>query len=385
MSTEASPVMSGPSTSLSNMDTKGTTGVLETGQGEWTDVQQIPRNASTLDGHLAAGRQEALSLAGAHLRHPSTEKAVVPDIVDLFSGCGGLSMGFQKAGFEILGAYDNWEHAVATYNLNHPDEQKVAEVLDLSDTDATIEELSKFSRPGESYPAIIGGPPCQDFSSAGKRVEGDRADLTEKFALIVEEFQPEFFLMENVSMAAKAGVYRRAIQHMRSLGYQVEPMVLDASRMGVPQRRKRLIAFGSKDHSLVARVLEAWEDNLESDPMTIRQYFREVENRELDFDHYYRHPRSYSRRGVFSVDEPSPTIRGVNRPIPRTYSGHPGNPVGVEGLRQLDTSERAQIQTFPADFKFNCSQTNAEQLIGNAVPVRMGEYLAVWIAAALKD
>lgn len=361
------------------------TEVLETGEGGWTAIQQMPPNGSTFDGRGAAGRQGTLSLAEAHSPRPLTGSRVVPDVVDLFSGCGGLSMGFQKAGFRVLGAYDNWPYAVETYNLNHPAGEKVAEVLDLSDVDATIEKLSKFKRPGDTYPAIIGGPPCQDFSSAGNRVEGDRADLTEKFALIVEEFEPEFFLMENVSLAAKAGVYKRAIQHMRSLGYYVEPVPLDASRMGVPQRRKRLIAFGSKDQSLVARVLEAWQDNLESEPLTIRQYFREVENQELDFDHYYRHPRSYSRRAVFSVDEPSPTIRGVNRPIPSTYGEHPGNPVGVEGLRRLEISERAQIQTFPADFKFACSRTNAEQLIGNAVPVRMGEYLAKWIAAAIKS
>lgn len=330
--------------------------------------------------------QEALSLSEGFRQRQVSRPPEIPDIIDLFSGCGGLSMGFESAGFDVLGAYDNWSCAVDTYNLNHePESQGKAKLLDLSDVEATIEELKKYERPGETFPAIVGGPPCQDFSSAGNRVEGERADLTEKFALIVERFEPEFFLMENVSMAAKAGVYKRAIEHMRSQGYSVEPVVLDASLTGVPQSRKRLIAFGSKDRSLVARVLEWWQDNLASRPITIREYFRTVHEVELDFDYYYRHPRSYARRGVFSVDKPSPTIRGVNRPIPPTYVKHPADPVSVDGLAPLTTSQRAQIQTFPADFKFNCARTNAEQLVGNAVPVKLGEYIARGIRTGIEN
>ena len=99
----------------------------------------------------------------------------LPKVVDLFSGCGGMSLGFQKAGFDVLVGYDNWPCAVDTYraNMGHG-----AELLDLGDVPIVLETLAPLFE-GINSPAIIGGPPCQDFSSAGKRTEGARADLTE--------------------------------------------------------------------------------------------------------------------------------------------------------------------------------------------------------------
>jgi len=83
------------------------------------------------------------------------------------------------------------------------------------------------------------------------------------------------------------------------------------------------------------------------------------------------------RRGIFSIHEPSPTIRGVNRPIPKGYTKHLGDPVQVsDKVRPLTTLERSYIQTFPDTFIFNGSKTDLEQIIGNAVPVKLGEYVA---------
>ena len=95
-------------------------------------------------------------------------------IIDLFAGCGGLSLGLQQSGFKILAAYDNWDPAIAVYQKNF--EHEIVKV-DLSDVDKSLEEMS-----GLSPDAIVGGPPCQDYSSAGKRIEGARADLTVNFA-----------------------------------------------------------------------------------------------------------------------------------------------------------------------------------------------------------
>ena len=92
--------------------------------------------------------------------------------------------------------------------------------------------------------------------------------------------------------------------------------------------------------------------------MTLRDYFGDS----LDTEHYYRHPRNYSRRAVFSVDEPSPTVRGVNRPIPGGYPGHHGDTErDLSKVRPLTTLERARIQTFPPSFKLAGSKTNLEQ------------------------
>src|SRR5699024_9439296 len=224
----------------------------------------------------------------------------LPQVVDLFSGCGGLALGFQFAGFDVIHGFDNWQCAVDTYtaNLGHD-----GTLLDLSDVQETIRVLTPIFAAAENTPAIIGGPPCQDFSSAGKRVEGQRADLTEKYASVVSYFKPPFFVMENVARAKGAGAYQRALNTLRSSGYFVDTIVLNADRCGVPQTRKRLIAVGSKDKATIEHVMDLLTENQSNEPMTLRDYFGD----RLGTDHYYRHPRSYARRGVFSVDDPSPT------------------------------------------------------------------------------
>lgn len=301
----------------------------------------------------------------------------LPKIVDLFSGCGGMSLGFQLAGFEILEGFDNWACAVNTYkeNLGHN-----AQALDLGNIDKTIEALTKFESE-QGFPAIIGGPPCQDFSSAGTRVEGARADLTEKFATIVERFQPPFFVMENVARAKHSAAFDRALQIMKSSGYFVDKIVLDASLCGVPQKRKRLFTVGTRIESLTSVIMESLVANQSTSPMTVRDWF----GNRLDTESYYRHPRSYARRGVFSIDEPSPTIRGVNRPIPQGYPGHPGDAADIKSTRPLTTYERAEIQTFPPGFQFIGSKTDTEQMIGNAVPVRLAKFVAKAIASSIQQ
>ena len=127
------------------------------------------------------------------------------------------------------------------------------------------------------------------------------------------------------------------------------------------------------------------EKKLANQPLTIRQYFNSID-RALTIDRYYRHPRSYKRRGVFSVDEPSPTVRGVNRPIPKTYKHHPGDSDLVSSkVRPLTTVARSYLQTFPENFLFQGSKTDLEQLIGNAVPVKLAEYVGRCLAQYIED
>ena len=116
----------------------------------------------------------------------------------------------------------------------------------------------------------------------------------------------------------------------------------------------------------------AINSGLSTKPMTMRDYFGDS----LGIDYYYRHPRSYVRRGIFSMDEPSPTVRGVNRPMPEGYKIHANDPVkSKEGIRPLTTLERSYIQTFPRDFLFFGSKTDVEQMIGNAVPVNLAKFV----------
>lgn len=308
-----------------------------------------------------------------HIDSPS-----VPPIIDLFSGCGGMSLGLGNAGLDVIAGYDNWELAVTTYNANLDHE---AHVLDLSDVDTTIAELSRHVREDGSFPAIVGGPPCQDFSAAGKQVSAGRADLTTKFSRLITHFRPPFFVMENVPRAFTATVYQESLDHMRENGYTIITKVLDSSLCGVPQKRKRLIAFGSLDSDMPERVLAWWEDNLSEKPMSMRDHFGD----RLNTEHFYHTPRNYNRRAVFSVDSPSPTIRGVNRKIAPGYPGHPGDSAPIDQCRALTTPERGEVQTFPADYTWVGAKTHVEQMIGNAVPVNLGSFIGRSIIDAYSE
>lgn len=284
--------------------------------------------------------------------------------VDLFSGCGGMSKGFENAGFDIVAAFEYWKVAAQCYRNNFKHEVIEA---DLSNSDAAVDLLRNYAPE-----LIIGGPPCQDFSHAGKRVEAGRASLTGSFADIIADILPPYFVMENVDRAQKSNAYAYARETFKSSGYGLTEVVLDASRCGVPQKRKRFFCIGAlgQPDNFDKTIIEK---RLSDKETTLRDFFGET----LDFEFYYRHPRNYSRRGIFSIDEPAPTMRGVNRPVPKGYPGHPNDACPLnDQIRALTTLERALIQTFPADFKWQGNKTDMEQMIGNAVPVKLAEFVA---------
>lgn len=279
-----------------------------------------------------------------------------------------MSKGFEHAGYELVAAFENWNPAIDTYreNFSHPIFK-----LDLADFVGASELLTSEYQPD----VIIGGPPCQDFSHAGKRVESARADLTVSFAEIVARVRPKFFVMENVARARSSLAFSIAKDVMREAGYGLIEMTLDASLYGTPQRRKRFFCIGGLGQPDNFISVSA-ESLASSTPMTLRDHFGD----RLGFEHYYRHPRNYDRRAVFSVDEPAPTIRGVNRPVPKGYPGHQNDSVDVRsGVRALTTMERAAIQTFPPTFTWVGPKTHIEQLIGNAVPVQLARFVAQYL------
>ena len=293
--------------------------------------------------------------------------------VDLFAGCGGMSLGFQNAGFNIVAAFEFWDIAAECYekNFSHPVFR-----TDLSDVDLAVKQISVFS-PN----LIIGGPPCQDFSHAGKRIESSRASLTESYAKIVSNIHPKYFVMENVDRAEKSHAFEKAKTVFKNAGYGLTQMVLDASKCGVPQKRKRFFCIGAlgKDDDFMRDILIS---GIQSKETTLRDYFGDT----LDFEFYYRHPRNYNRRAVFSIDEPAPTMRGVNRPVPKGYPGHPNDACPIsDNIRALTTLERSLIQTFPATFKWCGNKTEMEQMIGNAVPVKLAEYVASALQQYIKS
>ena len=282
--------------------------------------------------------------------------------VDLFCGVGGLSLGFKKAGFDIVGSFDSWERAISLYKRNF---KHHADVMDLSEPDKVIPKIQELNPD-----MIIGGPPCQDFSHAGKRNEGGRANLTLCYAQVVTSIAPKYFLMENVDRAQKSMAYQSARALFKANGYGLTEVVLDASMCGVPQKRKRFFCIGVKDGEdffFEGALRQAMSEK----SMTVRDYL----GNEIDFEHYYRHPRNYNRRAVFSIDEPAPTMRGVNRPVPPNYPGHHGDTFNAQEVRPLTTLERARVRTFPASFEWDGTKTDMEQMIGNAVPVNLAKFV----------
>lgn len=285
-------------------------------------------------------------------------------VIDLFCGCGGLSLGFQNAGYNIVAAFDYWDVALNIYkkNFTHPVYKRdLSDLTDLSDLETLQPDI------------IIGGPPCQDYSTAGHRDETrGRAALSISYAHIIEQLRPQFFLMENVAVIEKSQTLKVVNQIFKDAGYGLTQLTIDASKCGVPQIRKRHITFGvlgGRDND----AMDIFNRNQSEKRLTLRDYF----GKSLGFEYYFRVPTSYKRRGIYSIDEPSMTIRGVDRPVPKGYKGHPADPVPVSSdIRSLTPQERSWIQTFPKDFIWEGSKTNINQAIGNAVPVKLGEYIA---------
>lgn len=302
-----------------------------------------------------------------------TGKPVGLNVVDLFSGCGGMSLGFLEEGFRIQAAFDNWEPAVAVYrrNFGHP-----VFKMDLSEIDKAIENILPFAPD-----VIIGGPPCQDYSTAGRQdEERGRAVLSLAFSEIVTALKPRFVVMENVANSRKSKVWQTSVETLSNAGFGMSIQTLDAAYCGVPQWRKRTFVVGGLgeedgflDHDLAVGLSET--------PMTMRDYFGDS----LEIDHYFRVPTNYSRRAVFSIDEPSMTIRGVERPIPPGYKGNPRDSAPANETRPLTIKERSMVQTFPEGFDFFGGKSDLNQMIGNAVPVNMARHVAKALKTYLEE
>ena len=310
------------------------------------------------------------------LSKPSKPDKAPLKVVDLFCGAGGMSLGFLEAGFDVVLAIDKWTAAVETYGRNNP--QHDVKQFDLSDSDA-ISEIVKKSH----CDIIIGGPPCQDFSTAGKKIEGDRANLTKSFAKIVQKVHPRFFVMENVPSAQQSKAFSVARKIFKAARYGLTEIVLDASYCGVPQRRKRFFCIGILNgvDDVLKPILTSRQTDL---PTTLRDCFGNT----LSFEYYYAHPRTYRRRAVFSVDEPAPTVRsGGNRPLPPDYKRHSSDPVDPDThrIRALTTNERAALQMFPKTYQWSESRLDNELLISNAVPVGLSRFVGAALLAFINN
>lgn len=167
-------------------------------------------------------------------------------VVDLFCGAGGLSWGFQEAGFEVLAANDNLHEACETFRLNHKD----TALIEGDITVPAIKTLLYDTIGKNKIDIVVGGPPCQGFSYAGKRFINDpRNFLFKEYINVVKKLNPKIIVMENVEgiLTSNGGKTFAGIQEeFKKLGYKTEARKLHAVMFGVPQKRKRIILIGVK-------------------------------------------------------------------------------------------------------------------------------------------
>jgi len=330
-------------------------------------------------------------------------------IIDLFCGCGGLSKGFEMAGFTPILAVDFWEDAIKTYNHNHKAKVGICEDISKLDNKSLQDLLSKKKIVG-----IIGGPPCQGFSTVGKRdAEDSRNYLYKEYCRIIDQVKPDFFMLENVKglLTLKDGFFKNdIIDHFSRLGYKVVFEVVNASDYGVPQNRHRVIFVGIKNKKFefpekyetkistkeAISDLIKYEDKYSSLPNSEYQKQMRKDTEKISNNEFTEH--SENTREIIDMvkdggkisDLPSEywNIRKYNKAFQRMNSKLPSNTIDTGHRNYFHYSENriptvresARIQSFSDDFVFLGSKTSQYKQVGNAVP----PLLAYEIAKAIK-
>lgn len=219
-----------------------------------------------------------------------------PVLIDLFSGCGGLSLGAHHAGFKVAAAFDNDPILSSSYPLNFPETKLyLRDVAKLTGKDLHLAAGGKIT-------GIFGGPPCQGFSSIGRRDPNDpRRKLLDHFFRLVAEVQPAFFVMENVSGLASPssiGVLDKALQRVKNEYSLLGPMIWDAAEFGAATKRPRLFVVGIHK-SLNKTLTFADMENVKSPPATVLCAISDLSNATEDgenngFDYWRIAPTSKS-------------------------------------------------------------------------------------------
>lgn len=326
-------------------------------------------------------------------------------IIDLFCGCGGLSKGFELAGFEPILAIDMWEDAIKTYNYNH--KEKVAICQDIRELDNDF--LEKFATENEVV-GIIGGPPCQGYSTVGKRdINDERNYLYLEYCRVVEKIRPQFFLLENVKglLTLNDGMFKKdIIERFENLGYKVTYKLLNASDYGVPQNRQRVFFVGirngefkfPKEYGYKVSTkdaigdLENCTDSYKVEPITeyqklMRNKQTELKNNELTV-HSEQTTTIINLIGdggkIKDLDEKYWKVRKYNKAFQRMNSKLPSNTIDTghrnyfhyKENRIPTVRESARIQSFSDDFSFLGSKTSQYKQVGNAVPPLLAKSIA---------
>lgn len=328
-------------------------------------------------------------------------------VISLFCGCGGLDLGFEKAGFKIPVANEYDKTIWATFKANHPDTHLI---------EGDIRDIKEEDFP-DNIDGIIGGPPCQSWSEAGslRGIDDARGQLFFDYIRILKSKQPKFFLAENVS-GMLANRHNEAVQNLLKMfddsGYDVTLTMVNAKDYGVAQERKRVFYIGFRkdlginfqfptgstvdDDKKISLKDIIWDLQDTAVPALERNQTNPaaINNNEYFIGSFS--PIFMSRNRVKSWHEQGFTVQASGRQCQL----HPQAPkmekygtndyrfvIGKEELyRRMTIREVARVQGFPDDFKFIYKNTNdAYKMIGNAVPVNLAFEIAVAIKNVLEE
>jgi len=328
-------------------------------------------------------------------------------ILSLFSGCGGLDLGFERAGFEIPYANEYDKTIFETFKINHP-KTKLIEG-DIRNIDSKV-----FN---DEFDGIIGGPPCQSWSEAGslRGIEDNRGKLFFDYIRILKDKSPKFFLAENVS-GMLANRHSEAVQNILNMfdkaGYEVSLTLVNAKDYGVAQERKRVFYIGfRKDLNIKFKFPKGSTRNNEK-KITLKDVIWDLKDTAVPaLEKNHHNPKainnneyftgSYStifmsRNRVKSWNEQGYTVQASGRQCQL----HPQAPKmekveknickfveGKENLyRRMTVREVARVQGFPDDFKFIYKNVDVGyKMIGNAVPVNLAYEIAIAIKECLES
>lgn len=305
-----------------------------------------------------------------------------PTVVDLFSGAGGLTWGFVQNKYRVLFGVEHDKDAAKTYsaNFNHPMlNNDITKLV----PDELVEQYGKCD-------VIIGGPPCQGFSMAGKRDNKDpRNSLFMNYLQFVKSFQPRYFVLENVpgilTMKTASGELVKDIMkaEVEGLGYSIKYSKLYAPDFGVPQKRRRVIFLGWRNDQVEPNYPEPTHTKETYIPCKSILFARD----EVDGKYYHSQKmitgfferlrkNKESKKGFgaqfIKEDEPCYTLSA------RYYKDGCDALVRYSDteIRKLTEREAARVQTFPDSFVFPVSSVQTYKQIGNAVPCLLGSVIA---------
>lgn len=336
-------------------------------------------------------------------------------IIDLFCGIGGLSLGFEQAGFNVVSAIDAWEDAIKTYNHNR--KEKVGKVMTVDDFNKSIlPDLIKK----EHITGVIGGPPCQGFSTVGRReIDDPRNQLYLDFFKTVEIANPNFFVIENVKgmLTLNQGAFVKDLIRRfgkDGLGYNITYKVVNAADYGIPQNRYRIFFVGIKDKNFIFpepsnHTLTAKDGISDLEGADASHYGSEPQNeyqKMLRGDMTAPVNQDYTAHSTQTVDIISKIpdggnirslpaefwqVRKYNKAFERMGSFKPSNTIDTGHRNYFHYSENriptlresARIQSFPDSFEVLGTRGSQYKQVGNAVPPMLANVIAQAIMTQL--